>query len=453
MRKRLFKTDERISEVYNRIGAISFHILSVAVWLNLIYRIVVLDQEWREFVDIAVVLVFIVILYIVIISYFIREAAIDSKKESPSRLSIAALVTGILAGALGMLKITMPLLGRINSIIIPLVFLLVIAAFVCGGIDLIIIKVGRNSKKGRGFDIAGIVLAAIPVLVVVGFIVYSVYLPESSDVPPTGSFSWSPDGKKITFISAGQDSNSDIHVMNADGSGLVNLTNSPEDDWEPSWSPDGKKITFVSVGQDRNSEIYVMNVDGSDLVNLTNSPEDESNPIWSPDGKKITFVSAGQDGNYEIYVMNVDGSDLVNLTNSPEGEFEPIWSPDSKKITFSSNRNGNREIYIMNADGSGLANLTNSPEDEFGPIWSPDGKKIAFTFKQDERDDNLEIYTMNADGSGLVVNLTNSLENNWGPIWSPDGKKIAFMSAYNGKGEIYIMNADGSGQTRLTGAE
>ena len=67
MRKRLFKTDERISEVYNRIGVISFHILSVVIWLNLIYRIVVLDQEWREFVDIAVVLVFIVILYIVII--------------------------------------------------------------------------------------------------------------------------------------------------------------------------------------------------------------------------------------------------------------------------------------------------------------------------------------------------------------------------------------------------
>ena len=449
MRKRLFKTDERISEVYNRIGAISFHILSVVVWLNLIYRIVVLDQEWREFVDIAVVLVFIVILYIVIISYFIREAAIDSKKESPSRLSIAALVTGILAGALGMLKITMPLGGRINSIIIPLVFLLVIAAFVCGGIDLIIIKVGRNSKKGRGFDIAGIALAAILVLVVVGFFVY---LPEPSDVP-TGSFSWSPDGKKITFVSAGQDGNSDIHVMNADGSGLVNLTNSPEDDWEPIWSPDGKKITFVSVGQDRNSEIYVMNVDGSDLVNLTNSPEDEFDPIWSPDGKKITFISAGQDGNYEIYVVNVDGSGLVNLTNSPEDEIGPTWSPDGKKITFSSNRNGNHEIYVMNADGSGLVNLTNSPEDEFGPIWSPDGKKIAFTFKQDERDDNLEIYAMNADGSGLVVNLTNSPENNWGPSWSPDGKKIAFMSAYNGKGEIYIMNADGSGQTRLTGAE
>ena len=252
MRKRLFKTDERISEVYNRIGAISFHILSVVVWLNLIYRIVVLDQEWREFVDIAVVLVFIVILYIVIISYFIREAAISSIKESPSRLSIAALVTGILAGALGTLKITMPLgvylildpiLGRIHSIIIPF-FLLVIAAFVCGGIDLIIIKVGRNSKKGRGFDIAGIVLAAIPVLVVVGLVVvgFFVYLPESSSDVPTGSFSWSPDGKKITFISAGQDGNSDIHVMNADGSGLVNLTNSPEDDWEPIWSPDGKNL-------------------------------------------------------------------------------------------------------------------------------------------------------------------------------------------------------------------
>jgi len=417
MRKRLFKTDERISEAYNRIGAISFHILSVLVWLNLIYRIVVLEQEGREFVDIAVVLVFIVILYIVIISYFIREAAISSKKESPSRLSIAALVTGILAGALGMLQITMqpgvylilyPILGRIRSLIIPLVFLLVIAAFVCGIIDLIIIKVGRHSKKGRGFDIAGIVLAAIPVLVVVGFVIHSVYFSESSSDVHTGSPRWSPDGKKITFVFAEQDSNSDIHVMNADGSGLVNLTNSPENEYNPRWSPDGKKIIFVFAGQDRNYEIYVMNADGSGLVNLTNSPENEYNPRWSPDGKKIAFTSAGQDGNSEIYVVNVDGSDLVNLTNSPENESAPTWSPDSKKI--------------------------------------------AFTFKQDKWDDNHEIYAMNADGSGLA-NLTNSPENESGPIWSPDGKKIAFMSVYNGKREIYIMNADGSGQTRLTGAE
>ena len=324
MRKRLFKTDERISEFYNRIGAISFHILSVVIWLNLIYRIVVLDQEWREFVDIAVVLVFIVILYIVIISYFIREAAISSKKESPSRLSIAALVTGILASALGMLEITMqpgvylilyPILGRIRSLIIPLVFLLVIAAFVCGGIDLIIIKVRRNSKKGRGFDIAGIVLAAIPVLVVVGFFVNSVYFSESSSDVHTGSPHWSPDGKKITFVFAEQDSNSDIHVMNADGSGLVNLTNSPEADWKPSWSPDSKKITFVSVGQDRNSEIYVMNVDGSDLVNITNSPENEYSPTWSPDGKKIAFMSA-YNGKREIYIMNANGSGQTRLTGA-----------------------------------------------------------------------------------------------------------------------------------------
>jgi TolB protein len=74
----------------------------------------------------------------------------------------------------------------------------------------------------------------------------------------------------------------------------------------PAWSPDGRKIAFVS-DRNGNSEVYVMNAKGNGQRNLTRNPAFDADPAWSPDGRKIAFASK-RDGEYGIYVMNVDGS-------------------------------------------------------------------------------------------------------------------------------------------------
>jgi Tol biopolymer transport system component len=280
------------------------------------------------------------------------------------------------------------------------------------------------------------------------------------DVIP--AFSWSPDGKKITFLSGSVDGNSGrvenqvINVMNADGSELKNITNNPALNYgrRPSWSPDGQKIalglsrTEGNTGNYvvRDGEIYVMNADGSQMKNLTNSIAFDMLPSWSPDGKKIVFLS-GSGGNNGIYFMNADGSEQRNLTNGflvvPEGL---SWSPDGKKIAFLSGSGGNNEIYVMNADGSELKNLTNYPTLYMDISWSPDGKKLAFS---SNRDGNSEIYVVNVDGSEQR-NLTNNHLSDQFPSWSPDGKKIAFATNRDRNYEIYVMNADGSELKNLT---
>ena len=267
---------------------------------------------------------------------------------------------------------------------------------------------------------------------------------------------------KIAFNSD-RDGNSEIYIMNADGSEQKNLTNNHADDSWHSWSFSEKKIAFTSK-RDGNQEIYIMNADGSEQKNLTNNPAWDYYPFWSPDGKKIAFVSY-RDGNQEIYVMNADGSEQKNLTNNPAYDSATSWSPDGKKIAFVSQRDGNYEIYVMNADGSQQKRLTNNPASDSFPIWSPflpletkenkqepleeklyEQTKIAFG---SDRDGNEEIYVMNADGSEQK-RLTNSPALDWAPFWSPDGKKIAFHSYTDGNIEIYVMNADGSEQKRLT---
>ena len=217
---------------------------------------------------------------------------------------------------------------------------------------------------------------------------------------------------KIAFTS-NRDGNLEIYVMNADGTGVKNLTNNPNGDGNPAWSPDGSRIAFLSV-RDGNHEIYVMNADGTGVKNLTNNPNGDGNPAWSPDGSRIAFLSV-RDGNHEIYVMNADGTGVKKLTNNPAGDAYPAWSPDGSRIIFSSDRDGNEEIYVMNADGTGVKNLTNNPADDGSSAWLPDGSRVAFW---SERDGNVEIYVMNADGT-VVEKLTNNPAGDGYPEWSP----------------------------------
>jgi TolB protein len=289
-----------------------------------------------------------------------------------------------------------------------------------------------------------------------------------------GPPAWSPDGLKLAFERRldptkykGQCGSCDteVYVMNADGSGQQNLTRNVALDDSPAWSPDGQKIAFLSNRDGKlggqfapQTDIHVMNADGSDPQNLTRTPAGEGQPVWSPDGQQIAFqraVGGVGNRNFEIFVMNADGSGQRRLTSNPAFDGSPVWSPDGQRIAFTSDRNQRRyydDVYVMNADGSGQRRLTRNPAQDSWPVWSPDGQKIAFTRVRSMRehgDRNWEVYVINADGSGQR-NLTRNPAGDGHPVWSPDGQKIGFVSNRFGNGDIYVVNVDGSGLRNLT---
>ena len=271
-------------------------------------------------------------------------------------------------------------------------------------------------------------------------------LGEPSVVPKLIQMARHDDSMLRSAISTalGQIGNSEIYVMNVDGSGFDNLTRDPGSDFAPAWSPDGKRIVFVS-SRDGNSEIHAMNADGSDVARLTRSTSTDDQPDWSPDGDKIAFRSK-RDGNYEIYVMDADGTEQTNLTRNRGHDYGPTWSPDGKRIAFASRRSESSGIYVMNADGTGLWRVADTSSSDTYPAWSPDGKKIAF---QSRRDGDYEVYVVNADGTS-PVNVSRAPGHDYNPCWSPDGKRVAFDSRREQGSWICTVSLDGSDLQRIT---
>jgi TolB protein len=188
--------------------------------------------------------------------------------------------------------------------------------------------------------------------------------------------SWSPDGKNIAFISIMDEYDRfRINILNIDsgqvtqlGIHMTQLVEKLTGDYEPAWSPDGKKIAYMSSGYDLCDQIFVVNADGGDPVQLSDGYNYEGEPAWSPDSKKIVYCQYST-GNSQIYVMNEDGTNQTRLTQG--SDHYPAWSPDNKKIAFSSNRDANHQIYVMNADGSNQTQLTHGSYDSIRPVWSP----------------------------------------------------------------------------------
>jgi TolB protein len=252
----------------------------------------------------------------------------------------------------------------------------------------------------------------------------------------------------LVFVSS-RDGAYQLYGMNADGGRQKRLTHEQGDpstpqglfyQVEPAWSPDARLIAFASK-RDGRSHIFAMRADGSDTRRLTDTKNEDSNPTWSPDGDELAFQRGP-----EIYVMAADGTQVRRVGNELAEEGDPAWSPDGRWIAYVRRDPGTkvRELWLVHPDGSGRHQLTYLGASSISPAWAPDGRRIAFS--SDKRARTPEIYVIGVDGKGLRP-LTISGSSSFEPDWSPDGKEIAFWSE-----GISTVDLEG-GQQQLTSGE
>ncbi len=198
--------------------------------------------------------------------------------------------------------------------------------------------------------------------------------------------SWSPDGREIVFASDFADAYG-IYTMPVDcidrfEACAKRLT--PIDRYwyaAPAWSPDGKQIAFVTTKDTTNpiddslgnSNIYVMDRDGTNLRRLTENPGEDYAPTWSPDSRNIVYSAQNiQYGTMELMVADTQCSaDCTRLLLRKVVDLMPSWSSDGRSIVFVDAQAGSFEIYMTDIQGRFLQRLTYNQTDESSPRWRP----------------------------------------------------------------------------------
>jgi len=204
----------------------------------------------------------------------------------------------------------------------------------------------------------------------------------------------SSDGTKLVFVSS-RDGHEDLYIMNHDGSQVMRLTEKFNlSNAGPTWSPDGKKVAFVSFTgspMTPDADIYIINSDGSCLERITMTGDNFA-PHWSPDGKKLLFVSA-RTGYEEIYILDLETKDVSQITELKSQIGSPRWSPDGSKVAFMINKhNRSSHICIISADGSHYQELTEGDlAYNYVPYWAPDGQSLVYISSESHVQD---IYIM-----------------------------------------------------------
>jgi len=298
----------------------------------------------------------------------------------------------------------------------------------------------------------------------------------------------SPDGKTLGLVVRGE-----IWTIPADkGGDAKRLTHHPARDYDFYWSPDSKKIAFIS-DRSGNFDLYVIDVDTKQVQVLSNDPSDEISPKWSPDGKSLAFLRSGPQAG--LYVVPVDGSAPPKRIAESQGNnlfgigiSNYSWSPDSRWIAFTRRDHlETGDIWIVPSAGGKAINVTYYPGANIEPQWSADGKYIVFQSNRD-RTTGMDLYALPLEKEketgdeeklpapgkstpppseqkpdekrGVEVKIDfDDIENRAkrlttqgsGPFGiTPDGKTVIFASAVGGPPDFWAIPVSGGTPQRLT---
>jgi len=247
---------------------------------------------------------------------------------------------------------------------------------------------------------------------------------------------------KIAFESA-RDGNSEIYVMNADGSGVRRLTFDAAADQCPSWAPNGKVLAFLRT-EGGTSRIMLVNADGG-FQRATTITAAECGIAWSPDGQRLSFASLG-----DIFNTRADGSDSRNLTNSPDRlDRSPAWSADGKTIAIIRTSTTNYfDLFSVDLQSSQIRQVSQVPAYTTvgAPDWSALTDQIVFARAHDVMDWS-NLVTL-IDGRTMIQGLSydvtaDVLETKW----SPDTQSV--LLEYYGTLGFWVLKRDTGIATQL----
>ena len=243
-----------------------------------------------------------------------------------------------------------------------------------------------------------------------------------------------------------------LSVADVDGANPRVMFKSKEPIFSPSWSPDGKKMAYVTyegVLKHKKMVMYVQEISTGKRKIVSSEPGLNAAPSWSPDGTHLA-LTLSKDGNSEIYILKLDDNTLTRLTHHTAIDTEAEWHPDGTFLVFTSNRGGKPQIYRISSKGGNVERVTFKGKYNARPRFSPDGQKLALLHNNGQ---GYQIAILDFKSTSPQYKILTQTTLDESPCFAPNGSMILYtteksLSAVSVDGQVRQRLADTVGEIR-----
>ncbi len=249
---------------------------------------------------------------------------------------------------------------------------------------------------------------------------------------------------RIAYVNERSRQSYELVIADSDGANAKTALRSSEPIISPAWSPDGKKIAYVSF-ENRKPVVYVHTLATGKRRAVANFRGNNSAPAFSPDGKKLA-VALSRDGMTQIFLINADGTGVQRFTRSLAIDTEPCFSADGKYVYFTSDRGGSPQIYRQALGSTQAERVTFDSGYAVSPAVDQRSERLAFVSREYGK---YRVCVMDLlTGQTTPVSRTDFDES---PSFSPNGRMIIFATERGKRGVLATASADGAVQALLSG--